>query len=192
MRILFRLFTLASAAAVLFVAATAFEVWRASKQDDRSVRDAIVVMGAAQYNGKPSPVFKARLDHALELYRQQVAPLVVVLGGKQEGDRATEAQAGAAYLEERLPADRVTGVKAGATTLDSLRKFTGLAKDRGIDSIVIVSDPFHLARARAIAKDLGFETTVSASRLPTSESLRRESLINETGRLLYYRILGEG
>lgn len=160
--------------------------------DERPRADAIVVLGAAQYDGTPSPVFRARLDHAKELYADGVAPLIVVLGGKREGDRFTEAQAGAAYLEEGLPVDRVAGVKAGATTLDSLKKFTGMASDRNLRSIVLVSDPLHLGRAREIAEDLGFETSVSASTIPSSVERDRNSLIEETITLVVYRLFAIG
>lgn len=176
---------------VVYLAWTTFTVWQTSRMDERGPADAIVVMGAAQYNGQPSLVFKARLDHAKKLYEQQVAPLIVVLGGKREGDRFTEAQAGAAYLEQDLPIDKVTGVKAGSTTLDSIQKFTGLAKQRGIRKIVIVSDPLHLARSREMAKDQGFEVAVSGSDLSQSRDLRRTSLARETMNLLFYRVFGE-
>ncbi len=177
---------------LLYLGWTAADIWQTSKRDERISSDAIVVMGAAQYDGIPSVVFRARLDHAKELYEADVAPLIVVLGGKQEGDRLTEAQAGAAYLEEDLPADRVTGVKSGSTTLDSLKKFTGLAGERGIEKIVIVSDPLHLARAEEMAQDQGFEVAVSASQINESFKTKRLALVRETFVLTYYRVFKEG
>ena len=90
MRILFKLVVLAFVAPVIYLAWTAGDIWRTAQQDQRPASDAIVVLGAAQYDGEPSPVFKARLDHARDLYLAEVAPLIVVLGGKQEGDRFTE------------------------------------------------------------------------------------------------------
>jgi vancomycin permeability regulator SanA len=192
MRLLIKLALAAVLVPVLYLAWTAASIWQASKQDQRPQSDAIVVLGAAQYDGDPSKVFEARLDHARELYDAGVAPLIVVLGGKQAGDRFTEAQAGAAYLERDLPADKVTGVKAGATTLDSLQKFTGLAAERGIRKIVIVSDPMHLGRAREMAEDLGFEVAVSASLIAESEDRKRAGLIKETLTLAFYRIFSVG
>lgn len=192
MKLLLKLALLSLLLPVLFLAWTAAGIWQISKQDQRPRSDAIVVLGAAQYDGKPSAVFKARLDHARNLYEAGVAPLIVVLGGKRPGDRFTEAQAGAAYLERQLPVDRVTGVKAGATTLDSLKKFTGLAEQRGIKRIVLVSDPLHLARARQMAQDLGFQTAVSASGLAQSADDRRDSLVRETLSLTLYRIFALG
>lgn len=188
MRILFKLVVLAFLAPVLYLLWTAGDIWRTAQQDQRPASDAIVVLGAAQYDGEPSPVFKARLDHARDLYLAEVAPLIVVLGGKQEGDRFTEGQAGTAYLERTLPANRVTGIKAGADTLDSLQKLTGLAEERQIRKIVLVSDPLHLGRAREMAEDLGFETAVSASRIPESDRTKRAGLIRETLNLTFYRI----
>lgn len=191
-RLFIRVLLVIIAIPLIYLGWTAADISRTSKKDERPRSDAIVVMGAAQYDGKPSAVFKSRLDHAKALYEAEVAPLIVVLGGKKEGDRVTEAQAGAAYLEETLPADKVTGVKAGNTTLDSFRKFTGLAGERNIESIVIVSDPLHLARAEEIAEDLGFDVSVSAARLELSREGKRSGLMRETLVLTFYRIFGEG
>lgn len=188
MRILFKLVVLLMLMPVLYLVWTAAGIWRTSLQDQRPASDAIVVLGAAQYDGEPSPVFKARLDHARQLYDAKVAPLIVVLGGKQAGDRFTEGQAGTAYLERSLPANRVTGVKDGEDTLDSLQKFTGLAQERQIHKIVIVSDPLHLNRAREMAEDLGFDAAVSASEIPESDETKRDGLIRETLNLTFYRI----
>jgi vancomycin permeability regulator SanA len=192
MRLLIKLALLVVLVPVLYLTWTAAGIWQTAKQDQRPASDAIVVLGAAQYDGEPSKVFQARLDHARELYDAGVAPLIVVLGGKQSGDRFTEAQAGAAYLEKNLPADRVTGVKAGATTLDSLKKFTGLAQERDIRRIVIVSDPLHLGRSQQMAQDLGFEAAVSASSIDESEERMRTGLIRETLNLAFYRIFAIG
>lgn len=192
MRFLLKTFLLGSLAAVLYLGWTAAGIWQTSRRDDRPRSDAIVVMGAAQYDGKPSIVFKARLDQAAELYRAKVAPLIVVLGGKQIGDRFTEAQAGAAYLEKEFPANKVTGVKAGSSTLDSLKEFRVLARDRGIHSIVLVSDPMHLARAKAMAAGLGFKAAGSPSAIIESARTERASLVGETLRLVYYRWFKQG
>ncbi|MGQ0680370.1 MAG: YdcF family protein [Actinomycetota bacterium] len=192
MRLLFKLVLLAILVSTAYLGWTAAGIWQAARQDQRPASDAIVVMGAAQYDGRPSPVFRARLDHAKELFEAGVAPLIVILGGKQSGDRFTEAQAGAAYLESSLPIDRVTGVKAGVTTLDSLKKFTGLAQERDIRKIVLVSDPYHLGRARQMAQDQGFQVSVSPSRLAESRERKRDRLIKETLTLAFYRLFAVG
>jgi uncharacterized SAM-binding protein YcdF (DUF218 family) len=187
-RRLFKFTLLLLSIPLLYVAWNFFDVWQTSKRDERPKSDAIVVMGAAQYNGRPSPVFRRRLDHARALYDDHVAPLIVVLGGKREGDRFTEAEAGAAYLEKELPADKVTGVKGGSTTLDSLRRFTGLAEMRKIKKIVIVSDPPHLARSETMAEDFGFEASVSGTTVSQTAEQKREALLRESAHLAYYRI----
>ena len=192
MRLLFKLLLLVLLVPIIYTGWNAADVWSTSRADQRPASDAIVVMGAAQYDGRPSPLFKARLDHARELFEAKVAPLIVVLGGKQEGDRFTEAEAGARYLEQELPADKVTGVKSGATTLDSLRRFTGLAEERRIEKIVIVSDPLHLARARAMAENFGFEAAVSPAKVNPGREEARSGLLRETAYLTFFRIFKRG
>jgi uncharacterized SAM-binding protein YcdF (DUF218 family) len=172
----------------LYLAWTAAGIERTARADQRPRSQAIVVMGAAQYDGKPSPIFRLRLDHARALYAEGVAPLVIVIGGKRPGDRFTEAEAGASYLERDLPAARVTGVKDGRTTRDSLEHLAGWARERGVRKIVIVSDPLHLARSREIARDLGFEVAVSASVSSVSPETRRTGLVRETLLLAAYRV----
>jgi vancomycin permeability regulator SanA len=185
---LFKIVLLLLLIPLLYLGWNFLDVWQTSKRDERPKSDAIVVMGAAQYNGRPSPVFKRRLDHARALYDDHVAPLIVVLGGKREGDRFTEAEAGAAYLEKKLPADKVTGVKGGSTTLDSLRRFTGLAEMRKIKKIVIVSDPLHLARSETMAENFGFDASVSGTERSQTPEQERSGLMRESAHLAYYRI----
>lgn len=191
MRFLAKLMLVLVGLPLLYLGWTAADIWQTSKRDQRSPVEAIVVMGAAQYDGRPSPVFRARLDHAGELEQDGVAPVVVVLGGKQQGDRFTEAQAGAAYLERRLPASRVTGVGTGHSTLESLEAFRQFAAPRRLHRIVIVSDPFHLARSEEMAQKLGFDVTVS--RPPqTPASSHPATLLRETLVLTYFRFFERG
>ena len=192
MRLLAKLVVVGLLLPVVYLGWTAADIWLTSRRDERPRSDAIVVLGAAQYDGNPSLVFRARLDQARRLYREGVAPLIVVLGGKRPGDRFTEAQAGARYLERDLPANRVTGVKAGTTTLDSLKKFTGLAGERNIRRIVVVSDPLHLGRVQEMAEDLGFEVAVSPSPIVASRERRQSELVRETLTLTAYRLFRTG
>jgi uncharacterized SAM-binding protein YcdF (DUF218 family) len=135
------------------------------RRDDAPRSDAIVVLGAAQYNGVPSPVFRARLDHALELYEAGKAPLIIVAGGKMRGDRYTEGAAGARYLRrEGVPEGALLAVGVGRDTRASLRAVAEAARPRGVRSTLIVSDPFHIYRSRQIASDLGFEAHGSPTR----------------------------
>jgi uncharacterized SAM-binding protein YcdF (DUF218 family) len=118
-----------------------------SQRDQRHPADAIVVLGAAQYNGRPSPVLKARLDHAAVLYRDHLAPLVLVTGGVGRGDRYSEGAVGRAYLlEHDLPDSAVVSVPVGRSTEGSMDAVAQLLRPRGLDEVLLVSDPFHMAR----------------------------------------------
>src|SRR5690349_21718366 len=110
-----RLVGAAVLAALLLVASTATAIWWKARQDSRPVSDAIVVLGSAQYNGVPSSIFEARLEHALKLYEEGVAPVIVTVGGKATGDQFTEAEAGAEYLAESggVPRDALLAVEEG-------------------------------------------------------------------------------
>lgn len=131
-------------------------VWRAARHDAARPADAIVVLGAAHYNGRPSPVLKARLDHAAALYRRELAPLVVVTGGTAAGDDVSEAAVGRKYLLELgLPDSAVRAEETGTSTEPSLRAAAqGLRRD-GSTSAILVSDGFHLLRLTIIARRLG-------------------------------------
>src|ERR687886_3113852 len=109
-------------AVVLLVVSTATAIWWTARQDAQPRSDAIVVLGTAQYNGVPSAIFEARLEHAIALYKQGVAPMVVTVGGKKAGDQFTEAEAGRAYLAQSgVPEDALLAVPEGGDTLESMR-----------------------------------------------------------------------
>jgi uncharacterized SAM-binding protein YcdF (DUF218 family) len=146
---------------------TFVQVWRAAESDDRRRSEAIVVLGAAQYDGVPSSVFAARLDHAADLYRDGVAPTVVVTGGRQPGDRFTEASAGASYLhDEGVPDEAILRETTSSNSWESLSASARFLQARGIDRVVLVSDPFHSLRIDLIADELGFDAVTSPT--PTS------------------------
>ena len=174
-----------------YVAATFVQVWQASRHDGRVRADAIVVLGAAQYNGVPSPVLRQRLDHALDLYMEGLAPLVVVTGGRQPGDRFTEATAGYNYLREHGLTDEVIRKEVqGASTYESLASVARFLRDEGISDVALVSSPAHSRRVADIAEEVGLRATVS----PTSGSASFRALARETaavsiGRLVGYRRL---
>ena len=124
-------------------------VWRVSRDDQSGPADAIVVLGAAHYNGRPSPVLKARVDHAFALYRQAIAPIVVVTGGTHPGDSESEAQVQRRYLiTAGLPDSAVVALPQGQSTEASMTALGEWAKGGGIGTVVLVSDGFHLARLR--------------------------------------------
>ena len=140
----------------------AFQVWQQSRQDEVVGADAIVVLGAAQYDGEPSPIFKARLDHAAYLFGQELATTVIVTGGKQPGDRFTEAEAGENYLTGiGIPPEVILSESEGRTTWDSMQAVGDIAHDNGIESLLLVSDPMHSERIKRMATDLGFEAHAS-------------------------------
>ncbi len=128
-------------------------VWRVSRLDQREAADVIVVLGAAQYNGHPSPVLKARLDHALELYGAGLAPRVVVTGGIGAGDRVSEATVGHRYLRAlAVPESALVVRPDGRTTEESMRSVAEWMHQRSLTRALLVSDPFHMARLRLEAR----------------------------------------
>ena len=139
------------------ICGTAAMVVMQARSDEARPVDAIVVMGAAQYNGRPSPVFAARLEHALALYERGLAPTIVVTGGKQPGDAYTEAEAAQAWLAERgVPVEAILLENAGRSTSGSIKAVPQLLPAEGT-SILIVSDGFHLFRSELMFRDLGYQ-----------------------------------
>jgi uncharacterized SAM-binding protein YcdF (DUF218 family) len=168
-----------------------WQVWSTGRTDQARPVDAIVVMGAAQYDGRPSPQLAARLDHALELWPEALAPMVIVTGGKQEGDRFTEADASAKYLVDRgVPIDAIVLEDEGTTTYESLRNVADSVSET-VDSVLIVTDPYHALRSRLIADALGFEAFVpptSSSVVSGANEVRRE--LGEAAGVAVGRIIG--
>ena len=156
----------ASVAVMLFYfLLSLFQVWNTGRSDDRQPVDAIVVLGAAQYDGRPSPQFQARLDHALELWKLELASYIVVTGGKQVGDRFTEAAAARKFFESNgVTSNLIFEENLGKTTYASLLAVSRVASERKIERVLIVSDPFHQLRAKLIAQEVGLDAITSATR----------------------------
>lgn len=178
--------------AVLLVGGTAARVWQLGRVDQREPVDMIVVLGAAQYDGRPSPVLLARLRHALALYEQGVAPRILTVGGAAAGDQFTEAQASEKWLvEQGVPGRAILAVDEGRDTLESFEVVSERANERGWHSAVLVSDPWHSLRARTMADDVGLEATTSPTKsgpiVQTRETQFRY-IVRETGALLYYHL----
>jgi len=182
------------AATVLYLGVTFVQVWRAARSDQARPADAIVVFGTAQYNGVPSPVLAARLDHAIDLYRRHLAPVIVVTGGNQPGDRFTEATASANYLIQRgVPDGDVLREVSGTSSWQSLAAAANFLDDRHITDVLLVSDPFHSLRIRAMASELGLDG--HASPTPTSpirgleeaRYMARETVAVAVGRVIGFR-----
>lgn len=162
------------AAAVSYLVAFV-SVLTVSRQDQARPAPAIVVLGAAQYNGKPSPVLKARLDHAARLYADSVAPLIVLTGGIAAGDKTSEAEAAAAYLAAIVPPPVLVVLPTGRTTDESIVAAAEWCRGYGISEVVVVSDPFHMLRVRLEARRQGLTAWTSPTRTsPISLRTSRE------------------
>ena len=144
------------------------QVWWVGRSDQATAVDAIVVLGVAQYDGRPSPQLQARLDHALTLLLEGASPLVITTGGNQPGDRFTEAETSANYLIKGLGIDyqavEILQENSGSTTRESLIGVRDIMQSRGLHSVLIVTDPYHSLRSRLIAQDLGLVAYISPTR----------------------------
>ncbi len=181
---------------LLYFLVTLAQVWTAGRSDsfaasDRTV-DAIVVLGAAQYDGRPSPQLQSRLDHALRLWQRGAAPVVVVTGGKQQGDRFTEAESGRGYLiDAGVTPDAILVEPTGTSTFDSLQSLHNDSGGGPIEMVVIVSDPYHVLRASLVARELGFDAMTSATRTSVtrgSDAFGRN--VRETLGIMVGRVVG--
>jgi uncharacterized SAM-binding protein YcdF (DUF218 family) len=181
-------------AALLYYVVTFVQVWWAARHDDSRRSEAIVVLGAAQFNGRPSAVFRARLDHAATLYKERVAPTIVVTGGKQTGDQFTEATSGANYLHTNgVPDAAILRETTSRTSWESLAAAARVLRDRGEKQVVLVSDPFHALRIRSIANELGLDAVTSPTRSsPISGFEEWRRFLSEALRVAVGRIVGFG
>ena len=182
-RIVFGLF----AFLVLYLVLTFAQVWWASRQNDTAPAAAIVVMGAAQWNGSPSPVLKDRLDHAADLYQKGVAPVVIVAGGKQPGDRETQGLVSFEYLRTKgVPEAAIKIEIEGTNSYEELSSTAFIMNQAGLASdVVIVTDPYHAFRAEAIAEEVGLAAHVS----PTKGTSTASDYIRETGAVAIGRLI---
>jgi len=182
------------AVVVLYVGVTFAQVWLASRDDGAHKAQAIVVFGAAQYNGRPSAVLRARLDHAVDLYHRRVAPVIVVTGGRQPGDRFTEATASADYLHTKgVPDNDILREVSGQSSWQSLAATAAFLKVRHIRDVVLVSDPFHSLRIGGMAAELGLDASTSPTRsspitgFSAATYMGRETLAVAVGRIVGFR-----
>lgn len=159
----------------LFVSAllTAVLVWMVSTLavlgwssfDQARSADAIVVLGAAQYAGKPSPVLKARLDHALELWQAGMSHRLILTGGKGTGDTTSEAAVGRLYAQKHgVPDSAIFLETTGRTTRESMQTVARIMESKGLRSAILVSDPFHMLRLWIVARRFGFTPYTSPTR----------------------------
>ena len=138
-----------------------------ANRDDARPADRIIVFGAAQYNGRPSPVFRARLDHGVELFKRKLSSRIITTGGYGLDPRFTEAEVGKAYLiQHGVPADSIETEASGLTTLASIQEIVQVLRRQGIRQVVAVSDGFHLFRIKQIFRDR--QVVVFGSPVPNS------------------------
>ena len=187
-----RLVAVGGVAVVLVGAFATWRIWDQGSQDEQRPVDVIVVLGAAQYDGRPSPVFAARLDHAIALWHAGIAQGFVVTGGKLPGDRTTEAATARGYaMAHEVPEAAIFGEFEAHNTLDSLRSVAALMRERGYTSAVFVSDPTHMLRVLRIAHDLGIEAYGSptlTSPVDQDPAQRLQATAHELGALAAYFI----
>ena len=195
MRRLTRAVSIVLALALLYLLVTLAQVLAATRQDQRDAVDAIVVLGAAQYDGQPSPALRERLDHAVRLYEQGLAPVIWVTGGRQPGDRFSEASASSQYLiRQGIPNDAVQLETNGGNSYLSLAATARYLRDSDQREVLLVSDPWHTYRLIAIAREVGLRPQVSPSspaRISATglRRLARETTAVALGRFVGYRRL---
>jgi uncharacterized SAM-binding protein YcdF (DUF218 family) len=191
---------LALAAIVGTIAVTAyltFRIWDQGSRDGSHSADAIVVLGAAQYNGRPSPLLQARLDHAIQLYRDGIAPILIVTGGKgRDDDVTTEAEAAEAYaVANGVPEAAILIEDRGKNTLESLRSVGSMLRERDLRAAVFVSDRSHMLRVLRMARDQGLTAYSSPTTTSPTESSVVEQVkdtVHEIGGLGLYFLTGTG
>jgi uncharacterized SAM-binding protein YcdF (DUF218 family) len=174
--------------------AAGFYVWWVAREDVRTHSDAILVLGAAQYDGVPGAVLAWRLQHALNLYRDGVAKHIMTVGGNQPGDNFTEAGSGKAWLNQHgVPNANVVAVRTGNDTLQSMVAAGKEFRKRGWHTAVIVTDPPHSLRSRTMARANGIDAVTSPTRSgPTvySRDTQFHYIVRETGGYLYFQFIG--
>jgi uncharacterized SAM-binding protein YcdF (DUF218 family) len=193
-RLLRRLLLVAVGLGVLYVGVTYLQVRHQEGLDEARLADAIVVLGAAQFNGRPSPVLEARLSHAYDLWKQGLAPIIVVTGGKQPGDQFTEASTGATYLIGRgVPDKAIQREVQGASSWESIAASARFLKAAHRTKVILVSDPYHSLRIKGIAAEVGLTPYSSPTRTSPEHHVSshewKETLGVAVGRIIGYRRL---
>jgi uncharacterized SAM-binding protein YcdF (DUF218 family) len=175
---------------VVLVGYMAHQITAQGARDERCNADAIVVLGAAQFNGRPSDVFKARLEHAVDLWRAGLAPYLVMTGGKLPADSTTEAAVGRDWaIAQGVPEEAILIEDRGRTTLESLEAVATIFQDRALTSGLFVSDETHMLRVLRMASDLGIVAWGSPTRTSPADrdpERRQQALIHELAGLAAY------
>ena len=166
---------LASGVAAAYFLVVFLEVWRQAGVDEAAVADAIVVLGAAEYHGQPSPVLKARLDHALDLYRRGLAPRIITTGGHGGDPVFTEGEVGRSYLaRHNVPSEVILVEAIGATTVESATTVAEIMDRMRMRSCIIVSDGYHIYRVKKMLEARGIRA-LGSPRLPGADPPARRA-----------------
>ncbi len=180
---------------VLFLSACYFgvvflEVSHQAEIDEARPADAIVILGAAQYWGRPSPVLKARLDHALDLYHRGLAPRLITTGGHGEGAKFSEGEVSRNYLSENgVPAENVLVETSGQSTMQSAAAVVEIMRRMEMDSCVVVSDDYHILRVKRMLEEQGLTVYGSPRRTPQGDAwARRKRYARESFSYILWRI----
>ena len=175
----------------------AYAIYRIAAQgdiDEARPADAIVVLGAAQFNGQPSTIFEARLQHAVDLWKSGLAPYLVVTGGKLPADRTTEAATARAWaIAHGVPKEAILGEDRGRNTLESLERVAAILARNDLHSAVFVSDETHMLRVLRMASDLGITAWGSPTRTSPSDlepDRRWRAIAHELAGLAAYYVGG--
>lgn len=187
-----------AATVLVYLAANLALVWRAAEMNQARPVQAIVVLGAAQYAGNPSPDLAARLNQALKLWKDQhLAQYIVVTGGRENGDPNTEAGASATWLAQRgVPQADILREVSARNTWDELESSAEFLKKRGVRDVLLVSDPYHDERISLMASELGLKPHVSPTRSSPIQGSAvipyffKETMEVSLGRITGFRLIG--
>lgn len=172
---------------------TVGRTWLAAHNSTVRKADVIVVLGAAQFNGRPSSALLARLVEAKRVYTLGLAPIIITVGAGAPGDRTTEAASSRAWLlSHGVPAGAVIAIPMGRDTLVSTQSYILEMKQRSWHDVIIVTDPYHCLRAMTMANDLGAKSSCSPVRTGANSLMHANLhyLVRETGAYLAYVTLG--
>ena len=186
-----RLLIFAVVAVVTFFAITAMRIVHTASLQELHPADAIVVFGAAEYSGRPSPVLRARLDHAFDLYQEHLAPVVITTGGAAADPNFSEGGVGNSYLHKRgIPESALIAETQGSDTAESASRIAVIMRANGLHSCVAVSDAYHVFRIRKLLEHEGMLVYVAprTDSTPHTETARLEAVLRETLSYLLWKM----
>jgi uncharacterized SAM-binding protein YcdF (DUF218 family) len=183
--------SLAALALLAFLATTSFRIVREGSRSQLQSADAIVVFGAAEYDGRPSPVYRARLDHAFELYQHGLAPVVITTGGYGEDPKYSEGGVGRDYLAARgVPENNLIAETQGADSAQSAERVGVIMRTNHLRSCIAVSDIYHVFRVKKMLQRQGLEVYVAPrpESRPRTRSSRYWAVLREAVSYLVWKL----